>query len=83
MPCLLALRNGKRPVKKIAHVRQDVGWSTAFFSGAERGKAFWRIAQRLSRAVGQRCQGMPQKLPAVIIYRLRCCRHGRSLKIGI
>jgi hypothetical protein len=43
---------------------QDVGGRPAFFSGAERGEAGWRIAQRLSRTVGQRGQSVPQKLPA-------------------
>src|SRR5262249_42896375 len=72
VPLLLATCDGKSPVKEITHVGQDVCWSPAFFSGAECRKTLRRVAQRLARAISQRCQGVPQKLAASIGCRGRC-----------
>src|ERR1700724_1151648 len=78
MPRLLSLRDGKRPVKKIAHMGQDLPGLPAVISRSERCETFRHIAHGLVGAISQGGNGVPQKLPAGIVCRLRCCCHGCS-----
>lgn len=60
VPGLRAYGDGKRPVKKVAHVGQDLGGKTA--GAGETGKVLGRVLEGTGSAVGERCNGVAQEL---------------------
>lgn len=62
VPGLIALRDGKRPVKEIADVREDLRGRSSFVPDVEAGEMFRGAAQGFAAAIGNGGDGVTKKL---------------------
>jgi hypothetical protein len=66
VPSLFALRDRERPVKKIAHMRENLRRRARLVADMEGGKVIRRAAQSLSAAVSNGRKRVAQKLASRI-----------------
>src|SRR5438132_375119 len=80
MPGLLPLGDGERPVKQIAHMREDLRGRARLVSDVEAGEVVGSVAQSFAAAVHHRSHRVAKKLTG----RVGCFGHKKSLlgKVG-
>src|SRR2546428_382790 len=71
MPGLLALGDGKRPLKEIAHVSENLRGRARLIADVEAGEMIGSAAQGFATAVGDRGDSVTEKLAG----RIGCCGH--------
>src|SRR6266567_1484626 len=71
MPGLLALGDGKRPLKEIAHMSENLSGRARLIADVEAGEMIGSAAQCFATAVGDRGDSVTEKLAC----RIRCCGH--------
>src|SRR5260370_21901176 len=77
VPGLPALRDGERPVKHIAQMREDLRGRARLVANMEAGEVRRNAAQNFATAVGNGSNGVAKKLPCTIgIVGHRSCSSG-------